>query len=49
MAEKNVCVQIAVSETLAFLNLTVESVPETQGICSINDISRECTVVALLS
>lgn len=49
MAEKNVCVQIAVSETLAFLNLTVESVPGTQGICGITDTSRECTEAALHS
>lgn len=29
---KNVSVQIAVSETLVFLNLTVELVPGTQGL-----------------
>lgn len=49
MAEKKVSVQIAVSDTLGFLNLTVELVPGTQGICGINDTSQECTEVVLLS
>lgn len=33
---KNVNVQIAVSKTLVFLNLTVELVPGTQGLCGVN-------------
>lgn len=36
MAGKNLRVQINVSETLEFLNLTVELVPGTQGLSGIN-------------
>lgn len=49
MAVKNVSVQIAVSETLVFLNLTVELVPGTQGLCGISYPNSDCTEVALLS